>query len=217
MIVVDPVRTATAAKADEWLPITPGTDAALLMAVVHTLFDEDLATLGPLADHVDRVDALRDAARDWSPERVAPVTGIEADRIRQLARQLAGTERAVVYGRIGLCNQEFGSLASWLVDVVNILTGHFDTPAARCSPPGGLDHHRPAAAGPGGRAGRVRPLAPGCAAPGGPRPGAGVLPRRGDRDPGEGQIRALITVAGNPVLSTPAGHRLDRCCRSSTR
>ena len=211
VIVIDPVRTATAAKADEWLPITPGTDAALLLAVVHTLFDEDLVRLGALADHVDGVEALRELARDWSPERVAPVTGIDAERIKGLARQLAETEKAVVYGRIGLCNQEFGSLASWLVDVVNILTGHFDTA-------GGAMFPRPAA----------------WTVTAQPQPGLeGGLPEfgrwhtrvRGAKEvlgqvpvsclaeeietPGEGQIRALITVAGNPVLSTPQGHRLD--------
>jgi anaerobic selenocysteine-containing dehydrogenase len=134
VIVIDPVRTATAAKADEWLPITPGTDAALLLAVVHTLFEEELATVGRLEGHVDGVEVLREVAAEWSPERVAPVTGISAERIRHLARQLAGSERAVVYGRIGLCNQEFGSLASWLVDVVNILTGHFDMPGGAMFP-----------------------------------------------------------------------------------
>ena len=154
---------------------------------------------------------LRQAARDWSPERVAPVTGIDAERIRELARQLAGTEKAVVYGRIGLCNQEFGSLASWLVDVVNILTGHFDTP-------GGAMFPRPAV----------------WTVTAQPQPGLeGGLPEfgrwhtrvRGAKEvlgqvpvsclaeeietPGDGQIKALITVAGNPVLSTPGGHRLD--------
>ena len=212
VIVIDPVRTATAAKADEWLPITPGTDAALLLAVVHTLFDENLVRLGHLADHIDGVDTLRTVAREWSPERVAPVTGIDADRIKGLARQLAGTERAAVYGRIGLCNQEFGSLASWLVDVVNILTGHFDTV-------GGAMFPRPAV----------------WTVTAQPQPGLeGGLPEfgrwqtrvRGAKEvlgqvpvsclaeeietPGEGQIRALITVAGNPVLSTPRGDRLDR-------
>lgn len=211
VIVIDPVRTATAAKADEWLPITPGTDAALLLAVVHTLFDENLVNLGGLADHIDGVETLRAAAVDWTPERVAPVTGIDAERIKQLARQLAGTQRAVVYGRIGLCNQEFGSLASWLVDVVNILTGHFDTP-------GGAMFPRPAV----------------WTVTAQPQPGLeGGLPEfgrwqtrvRGAKEvlgqvpvsclaeeietPGDGQIRALITVAGNPVLSTPRGDRLD--------
>ncbi|WP_425574782.1 molybdopterin-dependent oxidoreductase [Mycolicibacterium pallens] len=211
VIVIDPVRTATAAKADEWLPITPGTDAALLLAIVHTLFDENLVNLGGLADHIDGVETLRAAAVDWTPERVAPVTGIDAERIKQLARQLAGTQRAVVYGRIGLCNQEFGSLASWLVDVVNILTGHFDTP-------GGAMFPRPAV----------------WTVTAQPQPGLeGGLPEfgrwqtrvRGAKEvlgqvpvsclaeeietPGDGQIRALITVAGNPVLSTPQGDRLD--------
>lgn len=211
VIVIDPVRTATAAKADEWLPITPGTDAALLLAVVHTLFEEELATVGRLEGHVDGVEMLREVAAEWSPERVAPVTGITAERIRHLARQLAGSERAVVYGRIGLCNQEFGSLASWLVDVVNILTAHFDMP-------GGAMFPRPAV----------------WTVTAQPQPGLeGGLPEfgrwqtrvRGAKEvlgqvpvsclveeiatPGEGQIRALITVAGNPVLSTPGGHRLD--------
>jgi anaerobic selenocysteine-containing dehydrogenase len=134
VIVIDPVRTATAARADEWLPITPGTDAALLLGVVHTLFAENLVSLGGIAQHVDGVERMREVSTAWSPERVAPVTGVAPDRIRTLARELAGTERAVVYGRIGLCNQEFGSLASWLVDVVNILTGHFDTPGGSMFP-----------------------------------------------------------------------------------
>ncbi len=211
VVVIDPVRTATAAKADEWLPITPGTDAALLMAVVHTLFDEDLVRLDRLADHVDGVDALRAAAADWGPERVAGVTGIAAERIRELARHLAGTKKAVVYGRIGLCNQEFGSLASWLVDVVNILTGHFDTP-------GGAMFPRPAAwtitAQPqpgleGGLAefGRWRTRVRGAKEVLGQVPVSCLAEEI--ETPGDGQIRALITVAGNPVLSTPAGHRLD--------
>ena len=71
VIVIDPVRTATAARADEWLPITPGTDAALLLAVAHTLFAEDLVALGDLAPHIDGLDRMRDVAAEWSPERVA--------------------------------------------------------------------------------------------------------------------------------------------------
>lgn len=211
VIVIDPVRTATAARADEWLPITPGTDAALLLAVAHTLFAEDLVSLGRLAPHVDGLERMREVAAGWPPERVAAVTGIDAERIRGLARELAGTERAVVYGRIGLCNQEFGSLASWLVDVVNILTGHFDTP-------GGAMFPRPAA-----WSVTVQPI-PGLE-DGAPEFGRFRTRVRGAKEvlgqvpvsclaeeiatPGEGQIKALITVAGNPVLSTPAGHTLD--------
>jgi anaerobic selenocysteine-containing dehydrogenase len=211
VMVIDPVRTATAAKADEWLPITPGTDAAFLLALVHTLFDENLVRLGALADHVDGLEAMRATAADWPPERVASTTGIPAARIKELARELAGTERAVLYGRIGLCNQEFGSLASWLVDVVNILTGHFDTP-------GGSMFPRPAA-----WSLTMQPI-PGLE-DGVPEFGRYATRVRGAKEvlgqvpvscmveemetPGEGQLKALITVAGNPVLSTPAGHRLD--------
>src|ERR1700740_1406917 len=91
VIVVDPVRTHTAARATEWLPITPGTDAALLLAVAHTLFVEGLVSLGAIDPHVDGVETMQKVAADWRPERVADVTGISADRIRSLARELAGT------------------------------------------------------------------------------------------------------------------------------
>lgn len=211
VIVIDPVRTQTAARADEWLAITPGTDAALLLAVVHTLFDEDLVSLGTVAPHIDGLEQLRAVATDWAPETVAAVTGIGADRIRELAREIAGTERAVVYGRIGLCNQEFGSLASWLVDIVNILTGHFDTrgglmfpqPAAwsiTTQPLPGLEDGAP-------EFGRFRTRVRGAKEVLGQVPVSCLAEEIAT--PGPGQIRALITVAGNPVLSTPGGHRLD--------
>ncbi|WP_104150767.1 molybdopterin-dependent oxidoreductase [Mycobacterium intracellulare] len=212
VIVIDPVRTPTAARADEWLPIVPGTDAALLLAVAHTLFAEGLARPCPhLAGHLDGLDTLRRAVADWPPERVGAVTGIGEDRIRRLARELAGTDKSVVYGRIGLCNQEFGSLASWLVDVVNILTGHFDTP-------GGAMFPRPAA-----WSITTQPL-PGLER-GAPEFGRWHTRVRGAKEvlgqapvscmaeeiatPGDGQLKALITVAGNPVLSTPGGDKLD--------
>lgn len=212
VIVIDPVRTPTAARADEWLPIVPGTDAALLLAVAHTLFAEDLARPGPhLAGHLDGLDTLRRAVADWPPERVGAVIGIGEDRVRRLARELAGTDKSVVYGRIGLCNQEFGSLASWLVDVVNILTGHFDTP-------GGAMFPRPAA-----WSITTQPL-PGLEG-GAPEFGRWHTRVRGAKEvldqapvscmaeeiatPGDGQLKALITVAGNPVLSTPGGDKLD--------
>ncbi|CDO88643.1 anaerobic dehydrogenase [Mycobacterium triplex] len=208
VIVIDPVRTPTAARADEWLPIVPGTDAALLLAVAHTLFDEGLVNPGP---HVDGVDTMREVAADWPPERVSDVTGIDVDTIRRLARELAAVDKSVVYGRIGLCNQEFGSLASWMVDVINILTGHFDTP-------GGAMFPKPAA-----WSITTQPL-PGLEG-GLPEFGRWHTRVRGAKEvlgqapvscmteeiatPGDGQLKALITVAGNPVLSTPGGDKLD--------
>jgi anaerobic selenocysteine-containing dehydrogenase len=208
VIVIDPVRTQTAAQADEWLPIVPGTDAALLLAVAQTLFDEGLVNPGP---HIDGIDTMRRVAADWPPERVSSVTGIDEERIRGLARELAGAEKSVLYGRIGLCNQEFGSLASWLVDVINILTGHFDTP-------GGAMFPKPAA-----WSITTQPL-PGLEG-GLPEFGRWHTRVRGAKEvlgqapvscmteeiatPGDGQLKALITIAGNPVLSTPGGDKLD--------
>lgn len=208
VIVIDPVRTQTAAQADEWLPIVPGTDAALLLAVAHTLFAEGLVNAGP---HVDGLDTMRRVAADWPPERVSAVTGIAAERIRALAGELAGTEKSVVYGRIGLCNQEFGSLASWLVDVINILIGHFDTP-------GGAMFPKPAAWSittqplpglEGGLAefGRWHTRVRGAKEVLGQAPVSCMAEEIAT--PGEGQLKALITVAGNPVLSTPGGDKLD--------
>ncbi len=209
-IVVDPRRTGTAERADEWIPIIPGTDAALLLGMVNVLFADGLVDLGGIADLVDGVDGLRTACRDFTPELVASACGVPAERIRRLAHELADTERAVLYGRIGLCNQEFGSLASWLVDVVNILTRHFDVP-------GGLMFPKPVAWGLNSlprpdladfQAGRWRSRVRGAPEVLGQVP-VSCLAEEIDT-PGDGQLHALITVAGNPVISAPGAARLDR-------
>ncbi len=209
LVVIDPARTRTAELADRHLAPRPGTDAALLGAVVNVLFDEDLVTLGALADYVAGLDEVRDVARDFTPEIVAAHCGIEADEIRTLARELAAAPTAVVYGRMGTSTVEFGTLGSWLVDVVNILTGNLDRPG-----------------------GAMFPLSPVAPAPRGHRPGRGFSTGRWHsrvsghpevlsefpvvalaeeiETPGEGQIKAMITIAGNPVLSAPDGDRLDR-------
>src|SRR5580692_213834 len=208
-IVVDPRRTGTADRADEWIPIVPGTDAALLMAVVHVLFAEDLVDLGGLGDVVNGVSELAEYCRTFTPEAVQDTCGVPAARIRRLAHELADTERAVLYGRIGLCNQEFGTVASWLVDVVNILTRHFDTP-------GGLMFSKPVAWAMSSlprpdladfRAGRWHSRVRGAPEVLGQVP-VSCLAEEIDT-PGPGQLRALITVAGNPVISAPGAARLD--------
>ena len=209
-IVVDPRRTGTADRADEWIPIVPGTDAALLMAVVHVLFAEGLVDLGGLAGVVNGLSELAEHCRTFTPEAVQDTCGVPAERIRRLAHELADTERAVLYGRIGLCNQEFGTVASWLVDVVNILTRHFDVP-------GGLMFPNPVAwsmsslprtdwAG-GFEAGRWRSRVRGAPEVMGQVP-VSCLAEEIDT-PGEGQLKGLITVAGNPVISAPEAGRLD--------
>src|SRR6266487_6147989 len=142
VVVVDPKRTRTAEHASEHVPIRPGTDAQFLMATVHTLFAEGLVDLGDgVRDLVAGVDVVEGLARDFAPEAVAPLCGIDAATIRRLARALAAAPGAAVYGRTGTCTQEFGTVTSWLVDVLNVLTGNLDRP-------GGAMFAKPAAGAP---------------------------------------------------------------------
>lgn len=126
VIVIDPVRTGTAQVADQWIPLRPGSDAALLLAVVHVLFAEGLVKLKHLAAHVNGVETLRKLAQAYPPMRVAGFCGVAPELVIALAREIAAAPRAAVYGRIGTCTQAFGALASWLVDVVGALTGNRD-------------------------------------------------------------------------------------------
>jgi anaerobic selenocysteine-containing dehydrogenase len=210
VVVIDPRRTGTAERADEWIPIVPGTDAALLMAVVHVLFDEDLVARDRIPDLVDDVDVVGELARDWTPERVEATCGVPADRIRKLARDLAGAERSVLYGRIGTCNQEFGTLASWLVDVVNTLTGNLDRE-------GGLMFSKPVAWAvstiddpqwaDGVEFGRWTSRVGDVPEVLGQVP-VGLLAEE-ILDGGDRAWRGLVTVAGNPVISSTNPARLD--------
>src|SRR5207244_231477 len=128
VVVIDPRRTETAKIASEHHFIRPGTDAAFLLAIVHTLFDEGLVELGAAAGRVEGLETVEAVARDFAPETVSHPCGIAADAIRRIARELAAAESAACYGRLGTCLQEFGTLASWGIDLVNVLTGNLDRP-----------------------------------------------------------------------------------------
>ncbi|OOG39010.1 molybdopterin-dependent oxidoreductase [Polaromonas sp. A23] len=215
LVVIDPRRTETAAMADAHHFIRPGADVFLLLGLVHTLFEEKLVRLGRLAPLVNGVDAVEAAVRDFSAEVVAPRCGIDAASIRSLARQLAGTPRAAVYGRIGTCTQEYGTLASWLVDVLNVLTGHLDEPGGAMFPKAAAFANNTA-----GQPGTGRGVSTGrhtSRVSGAPEV-FGELPMtclaEEIETPGAGQVRALITVASNPVLSAPNGARLARALDS---
>ena len=211
VVVIDPRRTRTAEHADEHHFVRPGTDALLLFGLVHTIFDERLDDPGPVGDHVDGLDVVRELARDFAPERVADACGIEAPEIRRMARELAAASSAGVYGRIGTCTQEFGTLASWLVDVLNVVTGNLDRP-------GGAMFPRAAAGQPNSlgapRRGRGVKLGRWTSRVRGLPEAYGELPvvclAEEIDTPGEGQVRALVTVAGNPTVSTPNAARLTR-------
>ena len=213
VVVVDPRRTETAEAAGEHLAIRPGADALLLAAMLHVLFAEQRTRLGQLAGRVKNLDTLAALVRDFPPERVAQRTGIAAPAIRRLAIDFAAARRAVGYGRVGLCTQRFGTLAVWLLQALNLVTGRLDeeggllltTPAAdgvaaltRLGLRGTFDRWR-------GGAGRLPEF-------------TGELPVAALADEiesaGQRSVRALITAAGNPVLSAPNGRRLDKALGS---
>ena len=208
LIVLDPNRTRTAEMADRHLAVRPGTDGALLFAIVHVLFDEDLVDLGRLAEHVVGVEQVRAAAADFGPETVAGHCGVSAQEIRTLAREIATARTAAVYGRIGTSTVDFGTITSWLVDVVNILTGNLDRPGGvmfASSPIAAAP--RPARPGRGFTTGRWHSRVSGHPEALSELPTI-AMPEEIET-PGDGQIRAVITIAGNPVLSAPDGPRLS--------
>jgi len=209
LVVVDPRRTETARLADRHLFIRPGSDVFFLLGLAHTLFDEGLVRLGILAEHVNGVEAVREAVVPFAPERVAARCGIAAETIRELARTLAATGRAAVYGRLGTCTQRFGSLSSWLVDVLNALTGHLDVPGGAMFPKAAAfaaNTMGSPGTGKGVATGRRRSRVSNAPEVYGELPMTCLAEEI--ETPGEGQVRALLTVASNPVLSAPNGPRL---------
>jgi anaerobic selenocysteine-containing dehydrogenase len=209
--VIDPRRTETAEAADAHHFIRPGGDPFLLAAMVHTLFDEGLVRSGRITPWLAGVEAVRAAVAPFTPEAVAARCGIAAATIRSLARELAAAGRGCLYGRIGTCTQPFGSVASWLVDVVNALTGHLDAPGGAMWPRAAA-FARNTEGAPGRGAGIVtgRHASRVSGAP----EVFGELPMtllaEEIETPGPGQVRALVSVASNPVLSAPHGARLAR-------
>ena len=206
VVVVDPRRTETAKKADQHLFIRPETDALFMLAMVYTLFEEQLVTLGHLEDRIDGLELLAEAVKPYSPETVADACGMSANAIRELAREMAAAKSAVCYSRMGASTQSFGGLCQWLNNVLNILTGNFDSRGGAMFPQPAFDlvpdkKGKPSSYG--RYESRVR-----------------KLPYFNNEFPvatladeiltqGEGQIRAMMTVAGNPVLSAPGGARLE--------
>jgi anaerobic selenocysteine-containing dehydrogenase len=204
VVVIDPRRSRTAKAASEHHFIRPGTDAHLLFAIVNTLLDEDLANPGAPAEHAAGAEAIGELAEPFTPEAVAGVCGIEASEIRRMARELAAAERAAVYGRIGTTTQRFGTLASWLVDVVNYLTGNLDREGGAMFPLAAVGQRNSAGRGPTGRGmniGRWQSRVSGRDEVFGELPVVGLAEEIATE--GEGQVKALITIAGNPLVSTP--------------
>ena len=204
LVVVDPRHTETARHADEHIFIRPGTDALLLLGILHTLLAEGLVRRERALAFCHGLDELERAVAPFTPERAAAHTRVPPDTIRRLARELAAADAAVCYGRMGVSTQSFGAVCQWAINAINIVTGNLDRP-------GGAMFTRPAVdllAAPAGSFGRRKSRVRGLPAFGGELPAAAMAEEI--LTPGEGQIRAMITLAGNPVLSTPNGAQLDR-------
>lgn len=206
VVVVDPRKTPTA-KAHEWLPIHPDTDALMLLAIVNVLFEEERVDLRLARRIATGTQGLRSLCEGFTPESTEARTGIPSATLRQLARDLAGARKAAVYGRLGACVGRFGTLVSFLLDVLNALTGNLDRPggAVFANSPIALD-------------GLVKRLDLGSYARERSRVGGlpdvlGQMPSslmaREIKTPGKGQMRALMVSAGNPVLSSPNGDELE--------
>ena len=213
VVLIDPRRTETAALCDRHHFIRPGTDVLLMLALLHTVLTEQLAAPGRLAAFTTDLGAIAPLVAEFTPERAAAPTGIAAADIRLLARQFTAARSAVCYGRMGVSTQEFGAVTQWLINVFNILTGNLDRP-------GGAMFTRPAfdlvamtaRLGEGGHFDKGRSRVRKLPEYGGEYPVATLATEI--LTPGPGQIRALVTHAGNPVLSTPNGAALDEALAS---
>lgn len=209
VVVVDPRRTETADKADEHVFIRPGTDFFLLAALVGVLFEQGHIDFGHLAGRIEGADALRDLLAPFTPEAVAAITGVDAATTRRLAWEFGSASRAACYGRVGACVQEFGGLTTWLLHVINLLTGNLDAEGGMmfAQPPVDL-----VALGSKGAYGRYRTRVRQLPSFSGEFPVSALAEEI--LTPGDGQIRALVTHAGNPVLSTANGRQLDTALAS---
>ncbi|WP_314224222.1 molybdopterin oxidoreductase family protein [Streptomyces zaehneri] len=215
LTVIDPRRTRTAKLADRHIPIRPGTDALLLAAMAQVLFEELLVEPGESAPHLEGLEELAEAVQDFTPEAVSAACDVDASLIRTLARELAAAPTAAVYGRIGSCTVPYGTLASWLVDILNILTGNLDRPGGALFPQAATDRTpRPAGPGHGFRLARWHSRVSRHPEAKGELP-LSALAEEIDTATAQGEpIRALVAVAANPVLSAPDGDRLDKALDS---
>ncbi len=203
LVVVDPRRSETAAIADQHVFVRPGEDAALLFGLLNTLFDEGLTRASHLP--VEGLDELRAAVAPFTAEAMGPRCGVPAEQIRQLARDFAAADKAVCYGRMGVSTQAFGTLCQWLVQSINLVTGNLDrVGGALCTEPA-VDL---VASTSGGHFNRWQSRVSGLPEYGGELPVSALAEEM--LTEGEGQIRALVTVAGNPVLSTPNGRKMEQ-------
>lgn len=206
-IVIDPRRTETADKADAHIFVKPGGDAYLLAAMIHTLFKEKLVNPGHLTDLLDGIDRLEGYFTPFSPEKMEGLCGIPAEQIISLTREFAAADKAVIYGRLGLSVQVFGGLCNWMFTLLNLLTGNIDSEGGAMFTQPVVDLVLQRGKKGKERFGRWKSRVRGLPEFGGELPVSALS--EDILTEGEGQIKGMITIAGNPVLSTPDGGKLD--------
>ena len=206
--VVDPMKTATAALADQHIFIRPGTDAYFLAAMLHVMFREGLANTGWLGHFCDGMDTVKILVKTFSPEKAAPITGMDARHVETLVHEFCGANAAVCYGRMGACVQPHGTLVNWLIMLVNIIAGKFDRPGGFMFPTPALDVAKALSlAGHTGHLGRHKTRVRNLPDFGNEFPVAALAEEI--LTPGQGKIRGLVSICGNPVLSAPNGKIMD--------
>lgn len=212
LVVVDPRRTETAELADEHLFVRPGSDALLLAALIAEVFANGWTRRSPAWDHLDGIDALERAVAPFRAEAVAGATGIDAARIRELARAFAAAESAACYGRVGICLHPFGTLNTCLVHLLNLVTGNFDREGGSMFPQPAIDLAELAARLSDGPKPEWKTRVRGAPSFNGEQPTACLAEEIAT--PGAGQVRGLLTIAGNPTLSAPNGPALAKALGS---
>jgi len=213
VVVVDPRRTETARIADEHVFVKPGTDALFLLGLLHEVTAAGV-DLGRLAQHVKNVDRMIEIAKGYPPRQTADVTGVPATTVKRLAREFREAPKAVAYGRVGACTQEFGGQCMWLINALNALTGNLDEPGGSMFATPAIDTMKKIGGFGLGRGsyGRWKSRVRGLPEFGGELPSSVMAEEILTEGPG--QIRAMVTLAGNPILSTPNGGRLDKAFES---
>ena len=206
VVLIDPRRTESAKLASEHHFIRPGTDVFLLAAILNSLLQNDAVKPGRLNEFTKGLDQLRSAVTEFTSQNISEITGIDSATIESIANEFAAAKRAVVYGRMGVSTQPHGGLCHWFINAINLITGNLDRT-------GGQMFANPAVklvgkSGTENEFGRWKSRVRGLPEFEGDLPVA-VLAEE-ILTPGKGQIKALITSSGNPVLSTPNGVQLER-------
>lgn len=133
IVCVDPYRNRTAAFADSHLKIRPGTDAALALGIMHELFRHGWTDEAYISEATTGVEELRQAASEWPPERVAEVTGLSADEVREFARAIGTTRPTYIRVGYGMTRHEFGGTNLRAVTLIPALTGDWRHRGGGCA------------------------------------------------------------------------------------